>query len=553
MIERVEIVRGGGSSLYGSSAVAGTVNIVTRVPRGKQFFFAKQFSMTNFQAPEINLSGGKSFENNEGTFGAVIYANYRNRSAWDANGDEFSEITKIKAKSAGYKAFLKFSERKRLDFQGYVMQEYRRGGDVTNRKPHETPLAEELLHKIYNSGVSFEMMSNDKKSKFSIYNTTQFIRRDSYYGSGQIDAYGLTDDLTSTSGMQFSQFLSKFLGGESVLTAGAEANINRLNDHILAVGRSLMQRANFFAIYVQNDWTISERLKLLTGGRIDRQNLLQKAVFCPRVSLLYNAGENLQFRTGYARGFRAPQVFNEDLHISQAGGVLLRIVNSEKLKPEFSDSFTFSGDYLRQEENFAFGITADFFCTRLKNVFTLNESGRDDFGNLLLIKQNGSGARVFGVSLNPKLVFKNAFEMQSGLTFQRSLHDEKIYWSATATAVRKFLRTPDLYGFYTLTSNFSKKITVSLSGVLTGRMYVPHFKGYIENDVLKKTPAFFEQNFKVSRAFRGNNSTFELFTGLQNAFNSYQKDFDLGAERDAGYLYGASRPRVFFVGMRADF
>jgi outer membrane receptor for ferrienterochelin and colicins len=63
--------------------------------------------------------------------------------------------------------------------------------------------------------------------------------------------------------------------------------------------------------------------------------------------------------------------------------------------------------------------------------------------------------------------------------------------------------------------------------------------------------AFFDLNLKVSRDFKiGNSARLQLNGGIQNIFNSFQKDFDIGETRDAGYMYGPSLPRSFFAGLK---
>jgi len=82
-------------------------------------------------------------------------------------------------------------------------------------------------------------------------------------------------------------------------------------------------------------------------------------------------------------------------------------------------------------------------------------------------------------------------------------------------------------------------------------MYVPHYAGYIETDLMEKTPDFMELNFKIAQNFKlGTTMQLQLNAGVQNILNSYQTDFDKGTYRDAGYMYGPNRPRTFFFGIK---
>ena len=82
-------------------------------------------------------------------------------------------------------------------------------------------------------------------------------------------------------------------------------------------------------------------------------------------------------------------------------------------------------------------------------------------------------------------------------------------------------------------------------------MYVPHMAGYIVKDVLEKTKQFFDVNIKLNYDFSiSSNYILQVNCGVQNIFQSYQKDFDQGELRDAGYIYGPGLPRSWFAGIK---
>lgn len=125
------------------------------------------------------------------------------------------------------------------------------------------------------------------------------------------------------------------------------------------------------------------------------------------------------------------------------------------------------------------------------------------------------------------------------------------------------MRTPDCYGYFTLTSSPLRNFEISLSGVYTGRMYVPHFAPvpgdvpadyeytYIGQDELVRTPDFFDFNVKLNYTFDiGESVKLQLNGGVQNIFNAFQRDLDRGAYRDSGYFYGPTAPRTYFLGLK---
>lgn len=115
-------------------------------------------------------------------------------------------------------------------------------------------------------------------------------------------------------------------------------------------------------------------------------------------------------------------------------------------------------------------------------------------------------------------------------------------------------RTPDTYGYFTMTYTPIKPLNIALSGTYTGSMLVEHHSGYIETNRTEKTKKFMDLGFKASYDFNlYKSTTLQLNAGLQNIFNAYQSDFDKGADRDSGYIYGPGMPRSFFAGVKLSY
>ena len=109
-------------------------------------------------------------------------------------------------------------------------------------------------------------------------------------------------------------------------------------------------------------------------------------------------------------------------------------------------------------------------------------------------------------------------------------------------------RTPDIYGYFTMNLKPAKRLDLSMSGIYTGRMYVPHFG---ETDEMVHTPDFIELSAKASYTFSlGHHLNLQLNCGIQNLLNAFQKDLDRGEFRDSGYFYGPTQPRTLFVGVK---
>jgi outer membrane receptor for ferrienterochelin and colicins len=140
------------------------------------------------------------------------------------------------------------------------------------------------------------------------------------------------------------------------------------------------------------------------------------------------------------------------------------------------------------------------------------------------------------------------------------LHEsEEVLWNPEnssedipATTTGGLLRTPNAYGYFSLVYNPIEALALSYSGVFTGSMNVPRVVDVeTERTIIETTPTFIENNLKIAYAFQEEKQfDIEFFGGVQNIFNSYQNDFDSGADRDAGYVYGPMRPRTFFIGLK---
>lgn len=141
-----------------------------------------------------------------------------------------------------------------------------------------------------------------------------------------------------------------------------------------------------------------------------------------------------------------------------------------------------------------------------------------------------------------------------GFTVQRSRYNRAEVWTSEGEeeqTTKRMPRTPDYYGYFTFTSAPLKNFDFSLSGTYTGKMIVPHMAGYIEKSRMEHTPQFMDLNLKLNYTFvLKDHIKMQVNGGVQNIFNSFQKDLDKGEFRDAGYFYGPTQPRTYFVGIK---
>ncbi|MDN3723189.1 TonB-dependent receptor [Aequorivita sp. SDUM287046] len=565
MIERIEVVRGGISALYGSSAIGGTVNVITKIPKQNNYSLAYTYENIDGNADQNIINGNATVVSKNYNAGANFFVSNRQRKAYDANDDNFSEMPELKDNSFGMNAFYLPSENSKLEFNFSSLYEYRFGGEMVEKPAYLAQQAEERTHNILMGGVDYQINFNENKSSFILYYGGQRTNRDHYTGiipdtsADQQEffaapPYGISKVYTHQGGAQFNNRFDEFFTGTTVLTGGIEYTFDDVFDQILSYNYLIDQTTKNLGAFVQNDWNITENLNFLSGFRIDKHNLLNHAIFSPRLSLLYKMKETTQFRLGWGTGFRAPQAFDTDLHIAFAGGGVSRISLANGLMEEKSNSFTASVNYDKASEHFIGGFTLEGFYTHLDNAFYLFPIGEDEFGDLFE-KRNGSGATVSGITVEARANFDYLVEVDAGFTFQKSLFDEAIENINGLPLKREFLRTPNHYGYATLTYAPTKKFGISANLVFTGPMDILHLAGENtgqEVDEYYKTKSFTEISFRMGYTFSipKVSTGLELFGGIKNITNSYQNDFDIGKNRDSNYVYGPGSPRAVFFGLK---
>jgi len=588
MIDRVEVVRGGGSALYGGNAIAGTVNIITKDPLDNSFQVGINQSMIGMEASDRTLTFNGSIVSDDLKMGLNLYGFDRNRDYWDANGDGFSEITLLENSTFGFDAFYKPTEDSRLSLNAFSISEFRRGGNKFELEPHQTDITEQLDHRILGGALSYEVYFDNYRQKISLYTSAQTTDRKSYYGGGgrvlafgdsltdadilAINAYGKSNDLSAVGGARYTLDISSRLD----LFVGTEFQHNSVSDQMPGYGRSIVQDIGVLGSFAQFEYKPIERLSLLLGGRYDVvsidgvysfdseefKNDQTLEVFVPRASLMYELSEDLKFRGSYAQGYRAPQAFDEDLHIETVGGAAVFTQLDPDLTSERSNSFSASLNHTNATDRFQTSFVVEGFLTDLIDPFITTNQMQLPSGVAMVSKRNGSGARVAGINLEANAAIREKWLINGGLTFQSAQYDEKeVIWSPdvltdanvdSIVSTDQILRTPTVYGFLSLTYRPAKRWSFTYSSVYTGSMEVAHvIDPDTEYTILEETPQFFESNIKAGFTLPlSEKSKLEVFAGMQNIFNAYQDDFDMGADRDASFIYGPNRPRTFFFGLK---
>jgi len=544
MLDRIEIVKGGGSVLYGGNAVAGVINILTREPEENKTFLKLHHESIS-RKRSINLGFRSSLVSKDLNTKAYLFASYQDREPVDLNRDDFSELGTISNTSFGLNLYNYFSGiNGKLKLSLFRIFEERRGGDLFDRPPHEASTAEW----IKTDQIGFSSDWNHYLSEMLYYNLSFSLvdaKRDTYYGSHKDpNAYG-----TTKNPLLFVNSQINYQTGSHVFSFGAQYKRDEIKDKATGYNRVIEEVYHESGLFLQDDIRLGSAFSILTGLRLNKHSALDRIIFTPRVSILVNLSRGLSSRTSFSTGFRAPQVFDEDLHITQVGGEGMMVINSADLKEEKSYSLNSGFDYGKQIGRNLIQFSIEAFYNKLTNTFVLHEVERIENARIFE-RINGSGSKVYGLSIDFGLVLGPRFSLSSGWTFQRSRLDEP----EPDFNSKEFFRTPNSYGYISMSLKNKNFVNLDISGEYTGSMKVPHYAGYIDEDRLEKTSSFWVLNLKLHRLINiTENYSVSLFLGAYNVLNSYQKDLDKGVDRDSGYVYGPAKPRSFYGGFEFSF
>lgn len=570
MIDRVEVVRGGGSALYGSNAIAGTINLITKEPVQDTYSINSSMGVIGDDGTtDYNLSMNGSIVSEDFRSGMSFYGFKRNRNPYDANGDDFSEMSDIENSTFGASFFKRLGVRSKVNLDYFFISESRRGGNDFDLPNHEADISEAVDHKINSANFTFDQFMRDH-DKFSFFAAMQQVDRGSYYGAEQdLTAYGHTEDLAFSIGSQYHRDVENFLFSPSELMMGVEMTSDALKDQKLGyldietmehVGTTTItdQSVNTVGFFAQNEW-VMQKLRVSLGFRLEHYAISDKAdsngdisgnVFSPRASLLYNLSDKVQLRSSFAKGYRAPQIFDEDLHIETSGARRVTHENDPGLEQENSHSITFSIDISQTIGRWQAQLLAEGFYTVLENPFTSEYGTPNEKGEVIYTRTNADdGAKVQGVNLELNASPGPRWIFQSGFTIQKSEYDSPQEFNET-----RFFRTPNNYGYLSLSYSPAETFKASLTGNYTGKMLVPYFGNTLPNPeegLLNEVDPFFDLGIRLSQDFElSNELSLQLYTGVKNLFDDYQDDFDYGVDRDPGYIYGPLSPRTIYFGVK---
>ena len=489
LVERIEIVKGPASSLYGSEAVGGLINIITKKPQNAPLASVDLMSTT---WGEYNVDLGFKF--NAGKKASVLtginYFNFQNKI--DNNHDNFTDVTLQNRISIFQKWNFERKENRLFTIAGRYMYEDRWGGDVrwnktfrggdqiygesiyTNRAEilgnYQLPVSEKMF-------FAFSLINHDQDSR---YGTTSYI-------ANQKIAFGqLTWD--------------KKIGNHDLLS-GTALRYTYYDDNTPATQLEA-QKTWLPGIFIQDEITLAEKHKLLLGFRYDHNNI-HGNIFTPRLAYKWSVNDNNILRFNAETGFRVVNLFTED-HAALTGARDVIILNDLKPEKSYNANLNFVKKIYFDSGSFV-GLEASAFYTYFTNRIVPDYE--TDTNKIIYDNLDGHAVSK-GISLNADLTFTNGLKFILGGTLMENTLTEN-------GITEQQMLTEKFTGTWTV----SYKIKPwNLSIDYTGNIYSPMRLPLLgELDPRKPmSPWWSIQNIQFTyNGFR----KFEIYAGVKNLLN----------------------------------
>ncbi|MFW5878784.1 MAG: TonB-dependent receptor plug domain-containing protein, partial [Myxococcota bacterium] len=580
MIERIEIVKGGGSALYGPNAIGGVINVITKRPFDDSATFTLRQGWIGDE-PDTTLSAQAGVTNDEQTMALRVFGSLQRREPWDSNGDGFSELGRIRRAAAGAESYWDLARDGTLSLKFHVLQEDRRGGDMFDVPEHDATIAESTRTRRYGGELSWDHAPTSNVDYLLAY-ALAYTERDSYYGAGgSVNVPELPQDRGDLTDEQYAEFLEAWrtrqqainayghtvnpmhnaealtnvsldAAGGMILTGGLQFVADTLEDRFPGYDVELDETYWDLGTFLQHNWSFSSWGESVVGLRVDKHSELEDLVFSPRAALLFKPRPWLRTRTSLSTGFRAPQTFDEDLHITIVGGQGSIITNDPDLEPEFSYAGAQQLEFLALRDGpYDLRLSLNGFFNVLTNAFAVEENDDPATPDILEFRRYNRGRTlVYGAEIEANLSHADKWMVSTGWTLESATNAEED-GDFGSTAV---FRTPPFYGYVVGMFQPIDGLELSAGLDVTAPMKVPHYSGFIDESRLETTPWFFVADLAVSYELDvGGAYSIKPFLALNNVLDDYQEDFDLGPDRDAGYVYGPRYPRTLYAGIKGRF
>lgn len=528
IVEQIEIIKGPSSTLYGTEAMGGVVNVITKNPR-----FAPRFSVDGYRSSHGQTNLDLAAASGVGAVRGLLSGNvYHMGNFVDENGDDFSDLTLDKRVSLFGKMDYRREEKRILGLTAKYYYEDRFGGVKGWTE------ADRGSESIYGESIytnRFELLGS-----YLLPVPSQRFRADFSYTSHDQNSYYGSTAYAARQNILFGNLIWDGGAGERHdLLVGTSLRYQTYDDNTPATATA--ERRFIPGVFVQDDFSAAERLKLLGGLRLDHHEE-HGLIFSPRASLKWQPFDKNTVRLNAGTGFRVVNLFTED-HAALTGA--REVVIAEALEPERSYSAA-----LNVNQELEFGpspmmIDVDAFYTYFTNKIVPDY----DVDPNQIVYDNLRGYSVSrGVSLS----------MNQNVNFERLLYTLGVTFQ-DVYSVEEGQREKELFApTFTGTGSFTyavpvsrANLTVDYTGTLTGPMRLPEYDAPFERPTRSGT--YSVHNLQATWKLNGG---VQIYGAVKNLFD-FTQDSPLvdpanpfGDDFDTAYVWGPIQGRRFLIGAR---
>ena len=553
IVDRLEIVKGPSSTLYGSEAVAGVINIITKNPK-EQPLLSLDIQAVSHKESFTNLSFTPEIGRSFGYFGINWdrknnYDDYNNDGFGDdINLDRFSVFNKWNIYRDSAKEFI-ISARYYFEDRRNGIKDYLKNNNYKKIRGDD---------KIYGESIYTNRFEIFGKYEFAF--TDGFELNYSYSKHDQNSYYG-SDYYEAKQNIFFSQFTLDRNYGKHDLLLGLSIKNNLYDDNTIATeseinGVIIDQESNQFVpgLLIQDQYKPSKKISLIGGLRIENYNE-HGFIYAPSFHIKYNPGQWLSMRLNAGTGFRIVNLFTED-HAFISGQREVKIL--EDLKPERSKSIIFNTNYIYTGLSGSGNIDLDFFYTHFSNKIIPNYDNQ----NFIIYENSDGYAYSKGISGALNHTFLN------GIAFSLSFNHQivrYIEYNNNIKSLNYMEHSPKWSSGLNLKFPINKRWSLNSSSNYTGIMQLPTVYEINNNGLISSQPRetkskpFSIHNININGLLKNKN---EIYFGILNVFNFRQKEsplvgyndpnFDKGFSPffDTSYSYAPNNGRKIFIGYR---
>lgn len=497
LIQQMEVVKGPASTLYGSQAVGGLINVITKKAEDAPDF-AWGTNLTSWRELQTDLSFKYKLGKSTANFG-VDYFNYTNPI--DKNGDNFTDLTQKHRISLFNKIDFKRKKNREASLLVRYMYEDRWGGEMQWDPSFRGG------DSVYGESIYTNRL--ELVGKYQLPTKEHLVLSGSYSNHMQNSFYGTTS-YNALQQIGYGQLVwNKEWNLKNKLVSGLVARYELYDDNTFAtqtIDPTNVPNVDIYpGIFVQNSTSINEKVTMLSGVRLDYHNK-HKLIFTPRLNFKYSPNHKFTARLGYGNGFRVVNVFTED-HAALTGARTVEIPN--ELSPERSHNVNLNLEKRVNTKWSYITLDASLFYTYFSNKI-IPDYETDD--NKIIYANLAGNAVSKGVSLNARMLFEFPLTVNFGATLMDVYTNELD--DAGNTVKSPQLLTENITGTWAVSYEFAKAgVSIDYTGNLYGSMHLPVFVNDFRPD---KSPLFSIQNIKVSKALKNG---WKIAAGLQNLLN----------------------------------